>query len=36
MDEPMLAMSAIRWLGFVVFAIAILATLIGWIRDKLG
>jgi hypothetical protein len=32
----LLAMATIRWLGFVVFGVAILAWLVGWIKDKIG
>jgi hypothetical protein len=35
MEESLLAFS-VRWLGFVVLAVAILAWFIGWIRDKIG
>jgi len=36
MDESLLAMSKIRWLGFIVFGVAIIAWFIGWIKDKIG
>jgi hypothetical protein len=36
MMEPILALRAIRWLGMIVFAVAILAWFIGWIKDKIS
>jgi hypothetical protein len=36
MIESLLAMATIRWLGFIVLAVAILAWFIGWVRDKIG
>jgi hypothetical protein len=35
MEESLFAIS-VRWLGFVVLAVAVLAWFIGWIRDKIG
>jgi len=35
MEESLLAVS-VRWLGFIVLAVAILAWFIGWVRDKIG
>ena len=36
MMQALLAMSKIRWLGFIVFAVALIAWFIGWVRDKIA
>jgi len=36
MIESLLAMSKIRYLGFVVLAMAVAAWFIGWIKDRMS
>jgi hypothetical protein len=36
MIVPLLAMQKIKWLGFIVLVVAILAWFIDWIKNKIG
>ena len=36
MLDELLAMSKIRWLGYLVLVIALLAWFVGWVKDKIA